>query len=120
MIPGLDSFLSIVEAIVRRVLIHSVYRRRITGVAMLLACGTVVLYALDPNHPFSDDPLLWLAWMVLHGFFWFFEFLFLCLISTYFILKEDILSFTEEEEEDMQSPSNETTEKSNIEERLSG
>ncbi len=119
MIPGIDNFLSIVEAIVNRVLIHSVYRRRITGVAMLLSCGVVVLYAVDPHHPFSNDPLLWLAWVVIHGLSWFFVFLFICLIATYFILKEDILSFMEDEEEEDRSEFA-TNEMENAEERVSG
>ncbi len=100
MIPGVDNFLSVVEAIVNRVLIHSVYRRRITGVAMLLSCFTMMVYSLNPHNTLSEEPILWLAWIVLYGLFWFFVFLFLCLIATYFILKEDILSFMEEEDEE--------------------
>ncbi len=99
MIPVVDEFISVVEALVTRVLIHSVYRRRITGVATLLASCTMVFYSLDPHNPLKEEPLLWLAWVVLHGLSWFFIFLFFCLIATYFILKEDILSFTEDEEE---------------------
>ncbi len=107
MIPVVDGFLSIIEAIVTRVLIHSVYRRRITGVAVLLASCTMVVYSLDPHNPLKEDPLLWLAWVVVHGLSWFFVFLFFCLIATYFILKEHIISFVEEKEE---SPARRTEE----------
>ncbi len=85
-----------------RVLIHSVYRRRITGVAMLLSCFTMMIYSINLHATSSEDPLLWLAWIVLYGLFWFFIFLFVCLILTYFILKEDILSFLEEDEEEQE------------------
>ena len=96
MIPGIDNFLSLMEAIVNRVLIHSIYRRRITGVAMLLSSFTMVVYSLDPNGVYKEEPLLWLAWILIHGLFWFFAFLLLCLIATYLILKEHILSFAKE------------------------
>ena len=118
MIPGVDSILSVTEAIVLRVLIHSTYRRRITGVAMLLSCFITMIYSLNPHNAFPEEPLLWLAWILLHGLSWFFVLLFLCLIATYFILKEDIISFMEEEKERTQLP--DSGEEEMAEEKLSG